>query len=73
MLPLLKHRKTILKHTPGGQQHDQRQRVLKYGIEKRLSHRFGSKRHRRNQLVARLKGRRKYKPPVRGGRKRKKF
>ncbi len=89
----------ILKHTPGGQQHDQSQHgiwaegglteqdtatepielvpeseeLLKHGVAKKgLSPQFGSKQKRRNQLVARLKTKRKYKPPVKGGRKRKK-
>jgi hypothetical protein len=37
------------------------------GIEKRLSRSFGNKRKRQNQLVARLKRKRGYKAPVRGG------
>ena len=46
-----------------------RDELLKHGVSKRLTARFGSKRSRRNQLVARLKRSRQYKPPVRGGRK----
>src|SRR5690606_39270751 len=36
-----------------------------------LSASFGSKRRRQNELVSRLKGRRKYAPPVKGGTKKK--
>ncbi len=50
-------------------QHEGKQDLLKHGVSKRLTARFGSKRSRRNQLVARLKRSRQYKPPVRGGRK----
>lgn len=53
-------------------EHEGKSKVLKHGVSKKLlSPSFGSKRRRRNQLVARLKAKRKYQPPVRGGRKRK--
>lgn len=39
----------------------------RYRVEKLLSASFGSKRSRQNQLVARLKRRRNYAAPVRGG------
>jgi len=42
-------------------------------ITKKLSAAFGSRRRRQAQLVARLKTRRHYAPPRRGGRKKGKF